>query len=192
MNKTLIAILPICFLLSGCESLRFAPSESQKKNAWLHTRTAAMAADLAGDENSSQTLQALSRLSERQSRVLSYYYGLPRELPQADSAEDLLNQANFQLADRALEQSTQRPEVWSLMDGVLELAIGISALIGGVYGTKAVQFLARARAKSQALEEIITGNELFKKQNQAYLTAFKEAQSDQSPQTRQIVAEIKT
>ena len=30
----------ICFLLAGCDSLRFAPSETQKQNAWLHNRTA--------------------------------------------------------------------------------------------------------------------------------------------------------
>ena len=32
------------FVLCGCDSLRLAPSEQQKQNAWLHNRTAAVAA----------------------------------------------------------------------------------------------------------------------------------------------------
>jgi hypothetical protein len=46
-------------------------------------------------------------------------------------------------------------------------------------------------AKSKALKEIIEGNELFKEQNESSVAAFKQAQQNQSPQTRQIVAEIK-
>jgi len=42
------------------------------------------------------------------------------------------------------------------------------------------------------LKEIIAGNELFKKQNPAQATVFKEAHQAQSPQTRQIVAEMKS
>ena len=34
-------VLIACALTcAGCESLRFAPSEAQKQNAWLHNRTA--------------------------------------------------------------------------------------------------------------------------------------------------------
>jgi hypothetical protein len=73
----------------------------------------------------------------------------------------------------------------------MELGIGICALLGGVYGTRAVGFLKGARAKSKALQEIIVGNELFKKNNQTQVTAFKQAQQNQSPTTRQIVAEMK-
>jgi len=57
--------------------------------------------------------------------------------------------------------------------------------------------LKEARAKSKALKEIIEGNELFKKQAAAVpndkpaVFAFKEAHKDQSPETRQIVAETK-
>jgi hypothetical protein len=35
------------------------------------------------------------------------------------------------------------------------------------------------------------GNELFKKQNESSVVAFKQAQQNQSPATRQIVAETK-
>ncbi|MBL7188228.1 MAG: hypothetical protein ISS70_18040 [Phycisphaerae bacterium] len=66
-----------------------------------------------------------------------------------------------------------------------------NALLGGVYGTRAVRFLQEIRTESRSLQEIIAGNELFKKQNQAQVAAFKQAHSNQSPQTRQIVARAK-
>ncbi|GAG32598.1 unnamed protein product, partial [marine sediment metagenome] len=69
--------------------------------------------------------------------------------------------------------------------------IGICALLGGVYGTRAVRFLKQAKAKSKALKEIVAGNELFKKANQPQADAFKQAHANQSPQTRQFVTEMK-
>jgi hypothetical protein len=97
-----------------------------------------------------------------------------------------------------LTESAERPDAWQLADSAFELAIGVCALLGGVYGTRAVKFLKDARAKSKALKEIIEGNELFKKQAAAVpndkqaVFAFKEAHKNQSTQTRQIVAETKT
>jgi hypothetical protein len=76
-------------------------------------------------------------------------------------------------------------------DSALELAIGISALLGGVYGTRALRFFKQARAKQKALQEIITGNELFKQQHKDHAGEFKQAHKSQSPQTRQIVTELK-
>jgi carbonic anhydrase len=55
-----------------------------------------------------------------------------------------------------------------------------------------VRLLKDARGKSAALKEIIAGNEQFKKQNQSQAAAFKQAHQNQSPQTRQLVAAIKT
>ena len=75
---------------------------------------------------------------------------------------------------------------------MLEMGVGICALLGGVYGTRAVGFLRQARGKSNALHEIIAGNEQFKKQNQTQAAAFKQAHQNQSPQTRQLVAQMKT
>jgi hypothetical protein len=57
----------------GCDSLRFAPSERQKQNAWLHNRTAALAAETARAEQGSPELLALTKLSELQSRSFSSY-----------------------------------------------------------------------------------------------------------------------
>jgi len=192
MRKILTTLMLGCFVLAGCESLRFGPSEDQKQNAWLHNRTTAAAAQSARAEDTSEKLQALTQLSQLQSRAFTSYYGLPRELPPAQSAEEILAESNFQLAERAWAQSAQRPDAFVLADSIFELAIGICALMGGVYGTRAVGFLKDARAKSKALKEIIEGNELFKKQHQPWAADFKAAHKDQSPGTRQIVAEVKS
>ena len=181
----------ICFLLVGCGNLRFAPSEAQKKNAWLHNRTTMMAAQTAKTEAASEKLQALTQLSEVQSRAFSGYYGLPKEFPQAETVEDVLGESNWQLARIASSESAERPSGWEVADSALELGIGICALLGGVYGTRAVGFLKQAKTKSKALKEIIAGNELFKKQNASSASAFKQAHQNQSPQTRQIVTEMK-
>ena len=191
MKKILATLILSCFLLAGCDSLRFAPTEAQKQNAWLHNRTTMVAADTARDEAASEKLQALTGLSQLQSRTFTSYYGLPKEFPQADTAEEILRESSWQLARTALSESAERPDAWQVADNALELAIGICALLGGVYGTRAVRFLKQARKKSQALQEIIAGNELFKKEHEAYAGEFKQAHKDQSPQTRQIVAEMK-
>ena len=192
---TILIFMPwvlVCFLTAGCNSLRFAPSQSQKQNAWLHNRTAIVAAETAGSESVSEKLQALTQLSELQSRAFTSYFGLPKEFPPSDTAEDILAQSNFQLARTAVHESADRPDGWQLADNVFELAIGLSALLGGVYGTRAVRFLKTARTKQNALQEIITGNELFKRQNAGPTAlAFKQAHKNQSPQTRQIVAKMK-
>jgi hypothetical protein len=193
MRRFLASLLLGFYLLSaGCESMRFAPSETQKQNAWLHNRTAAITAETARSESASEGLQALSKLSELQSRAFVSYNGLPKEFPQAETAEDVLAQSNWQLARVASVESAERPDTWQVADSLLELAIGISALFGGVYGTRAVRFLRDTQVKSKALKEIIEGNELFKKQNESSVEAFKQAQQNQSPETRQIVAEMKS
>ena len=193
MRKILMSLLlGLCLLSAGCESLRFAPTETQKQNAWLHNRTAAITAETAKGENTSENLQALTKLSELQSRAFVSYNGLPKEFPQAETAEDVLAQSNWQLARTASAESAERPDTWQVADSLLELAIGICALFGGVFGTRIVQFLKDAQTKSKALKEIIEGNELFKKQNESSVEAFKQAQQNQSPETRQIVAEMKS
>jgi len=181
----------VCLILAGCDSLRFAPTEAQKQNAWLHNRTAIVTAETARAEDASEKLQALTQLGEVQSRAFSAYCGLPKEFPQAETAEEILAESNFQLAGTALQESADRPDPWQVADSMLEMGIGICGLLGGVYGTRAVRFLKDARGKSNALHEIIAGNENFKKQNQTQAPAFKQAHQNQSPQTRQLVAAIK-
>jgi len=192
MRKISVILIVTAFLLIGCDSLRFAPGETQKQNAWLHNRTAIAAAAVAQAENSSEKLQTLTKLSELQSRAFNSYYGLPKEFPQAGTVDSLLAESNFQLAEAALTESADRPNAFALADNLFEIAIGLSVLLGGVYGTRAARFLTTAKVNSQALREIIAGNEVFKKTNAESAEAFKQAQKNQSPATRQIVAQLKT
>lgn len=69
----------VCIALAGCDSLRFAPNEAQKRNAWLHNRTAIVAAETARAEETSEKLQALTQLGEVQSgrRLLRAAEGIP-------------------------------------------------------------------------------------------------------------------
>jgi hypothetical protein len=187
-----LCIYALVLFACGCDSLRFAPSEKQKQNAWLHNRTAQVTAETAKIEDTSQKLQSLTQLSELQSRAFVSYYGLPKEFPQADNTDNILSQSNQVLVQDALSQSAERPDAWEVADSAMQLGIGICALLGGIYGTRAVRFLKDARTKSQALKEIIAGNEIFKSQNTTQAPAFKEAHKDQSPQTRQIVTQMKT
>jgi len=192
MRKTLVMVIMLGVLSGGCNSLRFAPSETQKQNAWLHNRTAAAAADVARSQNSSQKLQQLTSLCAVQSRAFVSYYGTPSKFPPADTAEDILAQSSWQLAAGANSQAAERPDAWQAAEGALELAIGVAALFGGVYAGRIGRFLKEARNKSKALREIIQGNELFKRQHNEVSSAFKEAHKDQSPQTRQIVTQYRS
>jgi len=192
MSKLGLVSVVVVMLLAGCDVLRFAPGESQKQNAWLHEQTARMAADFARNEEASGELQGLTKLCEFQSRAFTADYGLPDEFPGADSADAILAQSNQQIAQTALAEALQRPDAWDLADGAMELGIGIAALFGGVYGVRAARFLKEARAKSAALREIIAGNEIFKREHSDSAGAFKAAHKDQSPQTRQLVTQVKT
>jgi len=140
MRKVMMVMVGMLFC-AGCGNIRFAPSEEQKQNAWVHNRTAAIAA---------------------------------------------------QEAATAIEQSKQRPDVWTVADSGLELAIAIAGLFGGAYATRVVKFLQEAKAKSNAMKEIVLANEIFKKTNPDAAEAFKDAQSNQSPLTKQIVVEMKS
>jgi hypothetical protein len=176
----------------GCGQIRFAPTEQQKENAWVHNRTAAIAAQTAQAEQSSAKLQELTKLSQTQSEMFVAYCGLPEELPKTGTAEEVLSEANKQLATTAIEQSKQRPDAWSVADSALELGIAVAGLFGGAGAVRLARFLQDAKAKSNALKEVVLGNEIFKKTNPASVQAFKDAQQNQSPVTKQIVAEAKS
>jgi len=191
MYKVVVVSVFAGVLVCGCEGLRFAPTEVEKQNAWVHNRTAALAADRAAAESASQQLRRLTGLSELQSRAFVAEAGLPAELPAAGSAEDVLSGANVALADRALSDAGARPDGWQAANAAIDLAIGVFALLGGAYGTRAVRFLREAKAKSNALKEVVLGNELFKKTNAGSAQPFKDAHRNQSPVTRRLVAEIK-
>jgi hypothetical protein len=134
----------------------------------------------------------LTKLSEAQSEAFVVYCGLPEELPKANTAQDVLSESNKQLAATAIKESGQRPNAWDIADSTLELGIALAGLFGGVYATRIAKFLQEAKAKSNALKEIVLANEIFKKTNPDAADAFKDAQRNQSPLTKQIVTEVKS
>lgn len=183
-------VLP-AIVCAGCDGLRYAPSEEQKQNAYLHHRTVQMSALQAKAEDVSTQLQSLTQAAAAQSDAMMAYVGMPRELPPADTAETVLSQANAAITQAAYQQGIQRPDPWQAADSLLELGIAVAGVVGGVYGARAVSALKIAREKSQALREIIEGNELFKQIQPEQAEAFKQAQAKQSAATRQLVAALK-
>ncbi len=184
--------LMLCIVLccGGCDALRLAPSEAMKANAWMHHRTTQLAADTAQDAEAGWPLEDLTALAATQSGAFVADYGLPRELPAA-TAEEVLAGSAYALAATATTEARQRPDAWETADAIFELGIGVAGVLGGAWGLRIGQLLRRAREKSRALEEIVAGNELFKRQNAAAAEAFKQAQASQSPTTRRLVAELK-
>ncbi len=125
--------------------------------------------------------------------LIERYDGLLQRIQRANPSrtEQILAESNRQIASAALAQSAERPDPWQVADSALDIGIGVCALFGGVLGTRALRFLQEARAKSQALKEIIQGNESFKEQNARQVEAFKAAQQHQSPETRRLVTAMK-
>lgn len=191
MKEALIILASVMILNAGCDGIRLPASEVQKQNAWLHNRTAQAVARAANVEQVSENLQKLTTLSQTQSRAFVYDYGMPEQLPNAWSDEDILSQGNFDLAQAAISDSQRRDDLWQMADGAIELGIGLAGLLGGVYGLKVAGFLTVARARSKALREIIKGNEVFKQISTNSIEEFKQAHQTQSQQTKKIVAEIK-
>jgi hypothetical protein len=193
MKKVMcVAVMAVCVVLSGCETFRFAAREEQKQNAYLHWRATELAAAQAKAEQVSTPLQGLTGLASQQSRAFVADYGMPRELPTADSAEQVLAGSGTAIAATAYQQSVERPDIWQMADGAMELGIGLAGLLSGAYGIRATQFLKQAKEKSAALKEIIEGNELFKQSNPSQTAAFKDAQVGQSAETKKIVTEMKS
>ncbi|MHC4620351.1 MAG: hypothetical protein ACYTEQ_21590 [Planctomycetota bacterium] len=177
---TLIISLSL-LAFSGCEeALRFAPSESIKQTAEL-THGLAKKVNTEGAEAGSS---ASAKLVEGTRAALSYT-GRPKVPPDPEQFDTIAAQAN--------QDASARPDPWAVADSMFELAIGVSALVGGVYGTKALAYLKAAREKSQALKEIIKNNELFLDKAEATAkNKFKQFQRKQSPATKRLVTELKT
>jgi len=155
MKKIVCGMVVASVVLCGCDGLRFAPREEQKQNAYLHWRGSALAADLAAREQTSAQLRGLTGLAAEQSRAFVADYGLPAQLPAAESAEAILNGCGAEAAKTATEQSLERPDVWQVADGAMEFGLALAGLMGGVYGARAVKFLREARKKAKALKRVV-------------------------------------
>ncbi len=191
MKRMVVLAVLVVLAVSGCGGLRFAPSEAEKQNVYLHNRTVECAAQEAERENSSAHLQQLTQAAANQSEAIVAHYGLPAELPATDSVEAIVGTENEQVTAAARADAAARPDPWDVADGMLELGIAVAGVVGGVYGSRAAAGLKLAQEKSRALREVIAGNELFKRQNPEAAGSFKEAQGGQSPGTRTLVATLK-
>jgi len=179
-------------MMSGCGVVRPAPAEVEKQNAYLHHRTVQAAALQAKLENTSNDLQELTRKAATQSEAIVTYYGLPDELPAAETTADLLQITNDVIAKEALQRAAKEADWFAFTEELLGLVIAVAGVIGGAAGVKTVSALKTIRAKNTALKEIVQGNEFFKKRHAESAAEFKASQQCQSPATREIVATLKT
>ena len=177
---TLAILCSFCFFCGCQDSLRFAPTEPQKQAAEL-THDLAVKVKAEGTAPGSPASEKLCEGT----RVAVSYIGRPKIPPNPELYDTTVAQAQVDAA--------QRPDPWDVADSMLELGIGISALLGGVYGAKGVRYLKQAREKSKALQEIIQGNELFMDNADATAKSnFKQFQKKQSISTKQLVTKLKS
>ena len=183
-------MLSVVFCLCGCGSFRFAATDAQKENAWRHRQVCVAASEQAADEDASEVLCGLTALAADQSAAFVVDYGVPRELPEFEDVDTMLENGSV-VAAAAKEDAARRPDVWVLADSAMELGIALAGLVGGVYGVRAAGYLKTAREKSRALQEIVQGNELYKQLWPEQAERFKEAQAKQSATTKRLVTDAK-
>ncbi len=177
--------------LAGCGSVRLEPGQVQKQNAYLHYRTNLALEQLARQADDVPELIDLAGESVLQSMAILNDYGMPKVLPASDSIEQILSDENKKLTAMANEMSLGNGGALKIADEMLGLGIAIMGIFGGAIGGRIVNVLRTVKDKNNALQEIIKGNEIFKKQNPASIEAFKQAQQYQSPATREIVVKNK-
>lgn len=188
MKQLTIILLPV-LCLCGCAGFRYAATEAQKENAWLHTQVCAAAAETAVQEDASTELCGLTAMAREQSGAFVDDYGFPTDTRHGQAE---LDRATLEaVLSQAKADSVRKPDVFAVADGVLELGIALAGLVGGAYGVRAAGYLKTARDKSKALREIVAGNELFKQLYPEQAGRFKEVQVKQSAATKQIVTQLK-
>lgn len=177
-------------VVGGCGSVRLAATEAQRQNAYAHWKICGLAHQAATQTQASAAVQRLTDLAARQSEAFVADYGLPTQLPAMDDTASALANAE-PIMHQAMADAATAGDVWAVADALLDLGIGAAGVLGGALGLKLVTFLRQARDKAKALQEIVQGNELFKRRRPDAAADFKQAQAHQSPQTRQIVAQTK-
>lgn len=187
MNKAVVMALATVIGISGC---RLAATEAQRQNAWGHWRACGLAQEAARDEKASEGLVNLTGLAMQQSEAFVLDYGFPRQRPQMETVEAAIANGT-PLAQQATADAQRKADAWAMADAAMELGMGLAGLLGGVYGVRIAAFLAQARQKSNAVKEIVEGNELFKQLCPTATAEFKQAHANQSAATRVLVTETK-
>lgn len=187
-NPLLIIVLIIFIAtLTGCGNLRFGPSESQKQVAFRTYKNAVAVAQAGAEPASPATRQVV----EGTAAALAYV-GMPKA-PEVEDYPAALEQAQADAVKRP-----KGSDVFDAAEGGLSLAAELAILFGaggvGVGGKKVIDWIALARNKSNALREVVEGNELLKNYLQTSgstteLAAFKTIHSqEQSAETAKLVA----
>ena len=156
MLRNLIIFSVFGLFVCGC-----TVDEVVRQNAYLHNKTADMAKAVANTEEVSGDLDGLISLSALQSRAFVADYGLPDELPVASTVDDLLLESSFTIANSAFDISRKKPDAWDIADGFINAGLAVAGLFGGVWGIKLASFLRSTQIKSNALREVVLGNEVF-------------------------------
>jgi hypothetical protein len=173
-------------VLSGCDTMRFAPTEEQKQTAML-THNAATEAVYSGLEPKSQE----ARLLEQGTLATTLYYGAPEKIPA---------KTDFTTEKVAVAQSdaAKRPSFQQVADtglSMLEIILGTGVLgIGGTaIGTRILASAKKGRDAAIALEQVVKGNkEYLRDAPPEQADAFRAAQNaKQDDATKVIVATVK-
>jgi len=193
MKRTII-LLAAVLLTAGCvDPLRWEPSEAEKQNVYLHLKTNEAAAIAASQQKAAAPLPELTAAAAQQSAAVLAYYGLPKKLPPTETVDELLSEANRKVTKDATKIAAERPDPWLLADGLLEAAIGIGGIIGGIGGAKVVKKLKTTREKTKALREVVQGNELYLRIHPDAAAEFKEVQGKvQSRTSAEAVRDVKS
>ena len=177
----------LCLFSSGCQSLRFAPGQSQKKIAFQAHVTAR---DIEAQGTGAHSPAAVQQVQATQASLA--YIGLPAD-PVIVDYDTTIDQANLEAARRP-----DVNDVFAAAEGGLSLAEQLAALFGfgglTLGGRSLVKWIGLLRTKAKGMEEIVGGNELLVKWLEANrkneeLEAFKAFQRlSQKGKTPELVA----
>ena len=144
----------LCLFASGCDSLRFAPSQAQKKIAFQAHVTAREIEDRGTDAHSPASVQQVQATQAALS-----YIGLPAD-PVIEDYETTYARASADAARRP-----DANDVFASVEGGLSLAESLAALFGvgslTLGGRSLVKWISLLRTKAKGMEEIVGGNELL-------------------------------
>ncbi len=180
----IIMLIVVACLSFGCDNLRMAPTEPQKQIAYQAVVTARAVESAGTDAYSPAATQLVDATA-----VSLAYTGVPATPTITDYPTTLAE------ADHDAARRPTADEIWSEADGWIDFGIALAGIFGGGAGIAATQFLVKARQKSRALREVISGNEKLKEYLREIgktdeLNAFYDFQNEkQSGKTEVIVAD---
>ncbi|OXU14256.1 hypothetical protein [Sedimentisphaera salicampi] len=189
MKKSAVIILTALFA-GGCGAFRLAPGEVQKQNAHLLGQTIGLTEKQAEAEGS-EKIKELAALASRQQRAVAEYMGTPEKPAYAESPDSLRSGSAGLIAQEAKLQAAAGADSGSLFDPLINLGIALFGIFGGAGAAKAAAAASVVRKKLKALEEVVKGNEIMKKNQPHTKIPFSEAQAAQSKSTKQIVRQVK-